>query len=143
MNIIVLAGGFSSEREVSFSSGGGIANALMQNGHNVVLLDSYKKIQRYETFEEMYRKEKKDDYTYEVSEIEPDLDVIKKEFGDGDILLGKNVLEACMLADVVFIGLHGSNGEDGKLQAVFDIFDVKYTGTRTFRVCNIYGETYC
>ena len=41
MNIIVLAGGFSSEREVSLVSGSLVANALIQNGHRVLLLDPY------------------------------------------------------------------------------------------------------
>ena len=30
---------------------------------------------------------------------------------------GPNVLELCQAADIVFMGLHGSNGEDGKVQA--------------------------
>jgi D-alanine-D-alanine ligase len=38
-------------------------------------------------------------------------------------------LEYCKAADIVFIGLHGANGEDGKIQAVFDLMNVKYTGT--------------
>ena len=39
MNIIVLSGGLSPERDVSLSSGSLIANALIDNGHNVYLLD--------------------------------------------------------------------------------------------------------
>ena len=41
MKIVVLAGGFSPEREVSLSSGAMITDALMRNGHEVYLLDSY------------------------------------------------------------------------------------------------------
>ena len=41
MNIVVLAGGLSPEREVSLTSGSLIANALMKNGHRVLLLDVY------------------------------------------------------------------------------------------------------
>ena len=41
MNIVVLAGGLSPERNVSLTSGSLIANALMQNGHRVLLLDVY------------------------------------------------------------------------------------------------------
>jgi D-alanine-D-alanine ligase len=37
MNIVVLAGGLSPEREVSLTSGSLIANALMKNGHAVCL----------------------------------------------------------------------------------------------------------
>lgn len=35
MKIIVLAGGYSPERDVSLSSGSLIANALMERGHEV------------------------------------------------------------------------------------------------------------
>ena len=41
MKIIVLAGGYSPEREVSLSSGSLIANALIENGHKVLLADLY------------------------------------------------------------------------------------------------------
>lgn len=27
------------------------------------------------------------------------------------------------------MGLHGSNGEDGKVQATFDLLGIRYTGT--------------
>ena len=42
---------------------------------------------------------------------------------------GPNVLELCQAADIVFMGLHGSNGEDGKVQATFDLMGIRYTGT--------------
>ena len=41
MKIIVLAGGYSPEREVSLSSGSLIANALMEQGHEVFFLDPW------------------------------------------------------------------------------------------------------
>jgi len=34
-----------------------------------------------------------------------------------------------MKADVVFLGLHGGIGENGKLQAIFDLYNIKYTGS--------------
>ena len=42
---------------------------------------------------------------------------------------GPNVIELCKKADFVFLGLHGANGEDGKLQAAFDLMGIPYTGT--------------
>ena len=42
---------------------------------------------------------------------------------------GPNVLKLCEAADIVFLGLHGANGEDGKVQATFDLMGIKYTGT--------------
>ena len=41
MKIVVLAGGISTERDVSLVSGTDIYRALKQKGHNVVLLDVY------------------------------------------------------------------------------------------------------
>lgn len=128
MNIIVLVGGFSPEREVSLSTGGQVANALTRKGHKVLVVDSYKGIEQQGTFEELYLKYKEDDYSYNVPKVEPDLQDVKYKYGNGNVLLGKNVLEACREADIVFIGLHGSIGENGQLQAVFDVFDIKYTG---------------
>ena len=42
---------------------------------------------------------------------------------------GPNILKLCEEADIVFLGLHGANGEDGKVQATFDLMGIKYTGT--------------
>ena len=42
---------------------------------------------------------------------------------------GPNILQLCEQADVVFLGLHGANGEDGKVQAAFDLMGIRYTGT--------------
>jgi D-alanine-D-alanine ligase len=41
MNIIVLAGGLSTERDVSFKTGSMVAAALRENGHKVILLDVF------------------------------------------------------------------------------------------------------
>lgn len=39
------------------------------------------------------------------------------------------MIELCMRADMVFMALHGENGENGKVQAAFDLFGIRYTGT--------------
>lgn len=41
MNIVVLAGGSSTEREVSIVSGQGICTALRRRNHKAVLVDAY------------------------------------------------------------------------------------------------------
>ena len=41
MDIIVLAGGLSTERDVSFKTGGMVSEALRRNGHRVILLDVF------------------------------------------------------------------------------------------------------
>ncbi len=47
----------------------------------------------------------------------------RKEF------FGPGVLDICKAADMVFLALHGSNGEDGKVQSVFDLMGIPYTGS--------------
>ena len=38
------------------------------------------------------------------------------------------MLELCALANVVFLALHGQCGEDGRVQAAFDLMGIPYTG---------------
>ena len=47
MNIVVLCGGLSPERNVSLSSGTKIASALMDLGHKVVLVDMFFGLEDY------------------------------------------------------------------------------------------------
>ena len=54
MRIVVLAGGLSPERDVSLSSGCLIANALLENGHEVLLLDLYKGLDYHGGLDELY-----------------------------------------------------------------------------------------
>ena len=41
MNIVVLAGGTSTEREISIVTGTGVCKALRKNGHNAILVDIF------------------------------------------------------------------------------------------------------
>ena len=125
MKIVVLAGGLNPERDVSLASGSLIANALMKNGHEVLLLDVYEGADADAGFK--IGTDFK--YSYKVKESEPDLEAVKARNGDRTELIGRNVLEICKNADIAFLGLHGSIGENGQLQAVFDNFGIKYTGT--------------
>lgn len=125
MKIIVLAGGFSTERNVSFSSGVLVANALIENGHEVMLLDLFLGACNKD-FPPQYRN--KPTYKFDFPEKEPELDELKNLNGS-DSLIESNVLRLCKEADVVFIALHGSIGENGQLQALFDINNISYTGS--------------
>ena len=127
MNIVVLAGGLSPEREVSLTSGSLIANALMKNGHRVLLLDVYLGMGFEGDPLSAFRSE--GDYHHAVSTEVPDLVALKVQSGNGDALVGKNVLTFCRAADVVFLALHGGMGEDGRLQAFLDCNGIRYTGT--------------
>ena len=128
MKIVVLAGGYSPEREVSLTSGSLIANALMQNGHRVLLLDVYEGLRKLpEDPDTLFLGG--GHYEHSVSEEVPDLDALRARCQNGDALIGANVLYLCSLADKVFLALHGSMGENGQLQATLDSHGIRYTGS--------------
>ena len=129
MKIVVLAGGLSPERDVSLSSGSLIANALIENGHDVLLLDLYLGYDGDAAQAEFLNRSDSERYSYTIPEREPDLEALKASSGNGRRLVGNGVLELCQRADVVFIALHGDIGENGQLQAMFDVLGVCYTGT--------------
>jgi D-alanine-D-alanine ligase len=130
MKIVVLAGGLSPERDVSLTSGSLIANALMDKGHDVVMADVYEGLEFPSCKEEVFRKPSGGfRYSFEVPSVAPDLnELVIKNHGQ-KALIGKNILELCMIADVVFIALHGAMGENGQLQAVLECFNIRYTGS--------------
>ena len=129
MKIVVLAGGTSTERDVSLSSGSMIYRALKKNGHQAILLDVYLGYEGDIT--NLF--ERDTDWAKQigaVGEKNPDLEEIKalrKDGGKG--FFGPNVLTICQSADAVFMALHGANGEDGKIQACFELMGIPYTGT--------------
>ncbi len=129
MKVVILAGGTSTERDVSLTSGGMIYNALKRNGHKAILLVVYLGYEG-ET-EDIFDREL--DWCEEIGAItekNPDLESIKALRPDGaEYFFGPNVLKLCKKADAVFMALHGANGEDGKLQACFELMGIPYTGT--------------
>jgi D-alanine-D-alanine ligase len=124
-----LAGGTSTERDVSLSTGTMIYKALKSRGHQVVLLDVYLGCDNEAA--DVFALEK--DWAANIGAVKennPDIEQIKALRKDAsNSFFGKNVIEICSKADIVFIALHGENGEDGKIQAAFDLMGIKYTGT--------------
>lgn len=127
MKIAVVCGGLSNERDVSITSGSCVARALREKGHKVVLLDLYYGYSgEYTNPAELFEREQ-EDLRYSVREETPD---IEKMIADGDgSRIGKNVIEICRAADISFLALHGEDGENGKVQATFDMFGIRYTGS--------------
>ena len=127
MNIVVLCGGSSTERAVSLVTGEQVCRALREIGNNAVLLDVF-------TGHEDFDIEKAfgdDNYS-----IEAELEYIKDNSEDFEALkksrkefFGPCVLKSCKKADIVFLALHGMNGEDGRIQGTFDLMGIKYTGS--------------
>lgn len=132
MDIVVLAGGLSTERDVSFATGSMVSNALRKNGHRVILLDVFMGYGESPTdLTGIFGHSQEASLTVsEIPTTAPDLEAVKKSRKDqSDSYFGPNVIELCRMADIVFLALHGEHGENGKIQAAFDLFGIKYTGT--------------
>ena len=126
MKIVVLAGGTSTERDVSIVSGTEVCKALRSKGHQAILIDVFfgkEGIDPSNAFPQEYDIEKEVEYIKSFNCKVKEAIAAKKEF------FGPGVLAVCKAADVVFLALHGANGEDGKVQAAFDLYHIPYTGT--------------
>ena len=130
MNIVVLAGGISTERDVSLTSGRNVVNALRREGNNAILLDVYMGYQG-DDWENIFNKTAEEiSAVSTIGLVDPSIDEIKKARGtDCDEFFGPNVINICKKADFTFLALHGEDGENGKVQASFDLLGIKYTGS--------------
>ncbi len=131
MKIAVLAGGLSTERNISFISGRDICKALRSHGHQAAIVDMFMGFENIAVSpEDAFTSEDGLLSTITVSRSEPDLDAIRKSRKDQSAsIFGKGVLEFCKAADMVFLALHGACGEDGRVQAAFDLMGIPYTGS--------------
>lgn len=117
MNIVVLAGGISPERNVSLSTGLGIAKALAERGHTVRIADPALGRNCFLTPEQVQERKEQEVSSEELASYSP-----------------ASVLD-CLMAldpaglDIVMIALHGKYGEDGTVQAVLEMRGIPYTGT--------------
>jgi len=111
LKIILLAGGASPEREISLRSGKAVYKALLELNHEVYLVDPALGSKQPQSSEEFFN---------------PEL--------NRKLVNTKNYLDAFQLnvfknADLVFIILHGKWGEDGTVQSILDLMNLKYTGS--------------
>ena len=130
MKIVVLAGGLSTEREVSLVTGSSVCRALRENGHKAILVDLFLGLEEVpENLETLFDAPDGLCPEAEIKVQAPDIDAVRRSRKDQSRrLFGPHVLELCGLADIVFLGLHGQDGEDGRVQATFDLLGIKYTG---------------
>jgi D-alanine-D-alanine ligase len=132
MKIVVLAGGLSTERDVSINSGTQVCRALRKKGHKAVLLDIFLGYgEEGDDLTGVFEgKERLTELSDTISASDPDLDYVKSlRKNHPECLFGPNVLAICQRADIVYMGLHGADGENGKVQAVLDLYDIPYTGS--------------
>lgn len=116
MKVLLLAGGSSSERQVSLDSGQAICEALQRLGHEVTALDPASGTALLD-----------DNHQYVIpSAIEGE--TVPATVDERSVI---KTLAADGLADVdvVFIGLHGGTGENGTIQCLLDLTGKKFTGS--------------
>jgi len=120
MKITVLMGGASSERNVSLASGLRIAAALRSRGHEVIAFDPSKGLISADAERELSEDG--------VGREPPSLESLAETTG-GSFLPALERMPELVGAEVVFLALHGGQGEDGTLQALLDMARIRYTGS--------------
>ena len=121
MNLTVLLGGTSSERDVSLASGLRIAHALREAGHRVTCVDP--------AYGELARADEDAMRAAGVVRSAPPTREELQAMVESSRLATLGAMPAVRDADVVFIALHGGEGEDGTVQAILDLYGVRYTGS--------------
>lgn len=110
MKVAVLMGGRSSEREISLRTGRGIAQSLRNLGHEVAALDTA-------TGRLLAAGEE------ERAAALPAGAALER----AEVAISGS--QALLDADVVFVALHGGEGEDGTIQALLELAGRPYTGS--------------
>jgi D-alanine-D-alanine ligase len=111
LKVLLLLGGTSPEREVSKSTGKSVYNALINLGHEVVILDPAYGINQPLEVEEYFSEE---DFT---------------EISNENYLDAINLIFPAEIS-IAFLALHGKYGEDGTIQSLLELKGIKFTGSK-------------
>lgn len=117
-NIAIVAGGFSSESVVSLKSADGLYSFIDKDKYNVYIVII-----------------KKDEWAVKL----PDGDLVpinKNNFGFSEFGMPK-------LFDFAYITIHGTPGEDGRLQGYFDLIDIPYSSCNTLVSALTFNKFVC
>ena len=117
MNIVVICGGFSLEREVSLASGSTVASALRDAGHDVSIADPLLGAEQQPADSELYKTKP--------GSKPPELEV--SNYAKAIEMLSSPLIND---AELAFLTLHGRFGEDGTVQALLESIGLKYTGSK-------------
>jgi D-alanine-D-alanine ligase len=120
MNITVLTGGSSAERDVALASAMQIVAALRSRNHQVAVVDT--------VYGPLTPEEEAGVLRGRVGIAPPsvrELASLERAF----LLSALGTLSQVREADVLFLALHGGRGEDGTIQSLLDTIGVPYTGS--------------
>ena len=115
-NVLILFGGNSFEHEISCKS----VNFIVKN------IDTKKF--KFKLVGIDY-----DNTWYEIN----DISIIDKNWNKNNNTKINNIIEYAREFDIVFPIIHGNTCEDGKLQSMFELFNIKYVG------CDSYSSIIC
>ena len=118
MKIVVLSGGYCTERHVGLVSGSGVCRALREKGHQAIFVDMFMGLENYHgKLSDIFDAPDGLLEKVAIEETAPDLDAVRAARQDkSPSLLGKDVLAVCAM-------------EDGRIQATLDLLGVPYTGS--------------
>jgi D-alanine-D-alanine ligase len=120
MKILLLAGGDSSEREISLATSRAVFKSLQRQGHDVLAVDPATGTSLLDHSGRFIETESESSSEPTVSgSATVDPTVVK------DLMHSPDTRDI----EVVFIGLHGAGGENGSVQNVLDLAGIKYTGS--------------
>ncbi len=120
MKVALLTGGTSSERDVALATGLQVAAALRSRGHAVSVVDLATGPVPGDREAALL--------PGGVGREPPPLDALRV-LQRGMLTAGLGEVPAVRGADVIFLALHGGQGENGTVQAVLDVIGVPYTGS--------------
>lgn len=120
MNVTVLTGGTSAERDVAIASAVQVVGALRSRGHRVSVVD---------TARGLIPEADETKLLSGAVGVAPPSNEQLVALERGLLLSGLGNIPAIREADVLFLALHGGRGEDGTLQAVLEVVGVPYTGS--------------
>lgn len=131
MRVLILAGGDSSEREVSFRSGRAVFTALIERGHQVVALDPA-------TGQSLIDRQGR--YLTELPAA-----------GHSALPVGRGVVDLLSIlhgdpykeVECAFLTLHGGTGEDGTMQRLLDLTGLPYTGSGAIASTVAMDKAFC
>jgi D-alanine-D-alanine ligase len=116
-NIAILAGGYTSERHISFNSANQVLNSLDKDRYNVFMIDV-----NPDGFFLIQAEQK----------IVVDLNTFSVN------LDGKNIK-----FDYAYIVIHGAPGEDGKVQALLDLIHIPYSACNVLSSAISFNKVVC
>ena len=123
MNIAVIFGGISTERNVSIVGGKAVVEALRSKGHNVIPIDPALGADKERKAEAIIKDEAVNQKILnfvtveELAQLSPRnyIDCVNSELFDN--------------VDCAFIVLHGKYGEDGAIQSLLELRGIPYIGS--------------